>query len=443
MRLYVLAALGALALTNAASTLNFLDKEGRSCKMQKAPNGTENIISSCDLALSSGQSIKANALDIGVHADLIADNKLAIDANGVDIDEAFGRINVTRSALKQLASAVDHSDKALHRMIMDLVDGHKTQSKLISDLSADHEKLVKRVNNLETDHQNDVDALARAHKLSVETLKNADKALDDADKALAQEDSKLWTAVRNVEKMEGPKGEQGQKGQQGFKGQQGYKGESGADGIHGNKGQKGQTGAKGEQGIQGIQGNKGAAAPIIKRSCLDWQTLGETKNGVYEIMPNGYTPTKVWCDFQTDGGGYDTLPVKGGRTTCRRTDSNSCPPGMNIWVPRTKAHWKSVLAQYGKYGGLMHVAGIYGVANGCGGCGLHPFHSASPQDHHWKALDGGKWWLRDGAYSEPSGDYSANCWLFIYDTTPHDVKFNDHNCHYCFKDYICSTNAKA
>ena len=39
--------------------------------------------------------------------------------------------------------------------------------------------------------------------------------------------------------------------------------------------------------------------------CVDWQQKGFTKNGVYNITPNGTTTAiQVYCDMTTDGGGW-------------------------------------------------------------------------------------------------------------------------------------------
>ena len=56
--------------------------------------------------------------------------------------------------------------------------------------------------------------------------------------------------------------------------------------------------------------------------------------------------------------------------------------------------------------------------------------------------DIGTWWLRDTPYSEPNGDYTANCFLNLYGSwTPSSLTFNDGGCSYgSGNNYICSTN---
>ena len=39
--------------------------------------------------------------------------------------------------------------------------------------------------------------------------------------------------------------------------------------------------------------------------CYDWLHIGgATKSGIYEITPPGTKPFKVFCDMETDGGGW-------------------------------------------------------------------------------------------------------------------------------------------
>ena len=60
----------------------------------------------------------------------------------------------------------------------------------------------------------------------------------------------------------------------------------------------------------------------------------------------------------------------------------------------------------------------------------------------WRATDNGRWWLRSTSYSEPNGDYTANCLMGGGSvTSATDITFNDMNCGYSSGNYyICSTN---
>eukprot|EP00937_MAST-01D_sp_MAST-1D-sp2_P005379 g5379.t1 len=146
-----------------------------------------------------------------------------------------------------------------------------------------------------------------------------------------------------------------------------------------------------------------------------------------------------------------------GITTYRHTAKNSCPDGTNIWVPRSKDHFKQVNTKFSTAtsstwrGTYTELVGIWGNANGCGCCTSHAMNSNTCQDNHWSGVtnefaDGttpsSPWFLMDNRYSEPNGDYTKDCWLHVEwlnsDGSMH--RFNDGWCSYGFSKYICSTN---
>lgn len=51
------------------------------------------------------------------------------------------------------------------------------------------------------------------------------------------------------------------------------------------------------------------------------------------------------------------------------------------------------------------------------------------------------WWLRSSKYSEPSGDYKANCYMDLWQSPPNEdsVVFNDKKCKYHSHSYYCQT----
>ena len=180
-------------------------------------------------------------------------------------------------------------------------------------------------------------------------------------------------------------------------------------------------------------------AKTAPQTCLDLLELDPTlPSGTYTIYPNGSKPVDAYCDMETDGGGYDSYLVTGGAHTSRNTDFNSCPWGMDIVVPRTQAHWDSLIATHGA-SNFHFVPGIFGSVPGDYTSDVMNSDSVS----NWHAIDNGTWWLRDTPHSEPSGDYEAGCWmgsLDLADTS--NITFNDDNCNYGSSTYICSTNTK-
>ena len=92
-----------------------------------------------------------------------------------------------------------------------------------------------------------------------------------------------------------------------------------------------------------------------------------------------------------------------------------CPDGMDIWVPRTPALLQKALAHYGDAAGFV---GVFGEFNGCGGCRNYAMTSDEPeQAAHWVSIapsTGGPsepWFIRAVPSNQPSGDYTAGCWL--------------------------------
>jgi hypothetical protein len=182
--------------------------------------------------------------------------------------------------------------------------------------------------------------------------------------------------------------------------------------------------------------------PNTPRSCKDiLRQQPNADDGEYEIDA-GFGPVTVHCDMETDGGGYTSVAVDDGLETFRSTDANSCHAlGMDIVVPRTRAHWASLLAQYDTtYFSI--VPGISKPAPG-GNFTTIAMNSDEVPPDTWQALDGKEWWLRDTRYTEPNGDYTANCWLSMFYWVVDDLRFNDGSCSASATSYICSTNDKS
>eukprot|EP00965_Chrysotila_dentata_P098304 3249903-Pleurochrysis_carterae.AAC.1 len=144
--------------------------------------------------------------------------------------------------------------------------------------------------------------------------------------------------------------------------------------------------------------------------------MGDCEDGHKLIKHDGVT-TEVYCVF--DGfRGIDTLLIENGEKTFKHTDANSCPPGTDIWVPRTKTVLQKVLA---KYGSVAQFVGIYGEKEpaaedgsgdlNCGGCQTYAMHSGEPaQAAFWTSVGpktGGPaepWFMRELPWQEPNGE---------------------------------------
>merc|ERR1719183_3402091 len=57
----------------------------------------------------------------------------------------------------------------------------------------------------------------------------------------------------------------------------------------------------------------------------------------------------------------------------------------------------------------------------------------------WHTDDESPWWLRDTTYTQPNGDYQANCYMDLWHAPPNEnsVSFDDGNCEYHSRSYYC------
>ncbi len=169
-------------------------------------------------------------------------------------------------------------------------------------------------------------------------------------------------------------------------------------------------------------------------------------DGNYWIQLTGYEPILVYCDMTTDGGGYTMYAVAAGIATYKASDNDSCKElGMQMVVPRTEAHWAAMITVYGaSYFGT--IPGIYNPSSNPGSytnCAMNSYSTDPVHCDDWTSIDGGSWWIRGTAYTEPSGDYSAGCWLDVWGVGDgSNITFNDGYCDHGTTRYICSINDK-
>jgi hypothetical protein len=101
------------------------------------------------------------------------------------------------------------------------------------------------------------------------------------------------------------------------------------------------------------------------------------------------------------------------------------------------------------------VPGVYkpvGGATPCAGgsAGIMNSDACQGVTNGWRALDGGKWWLRSSAYSEPNGNYDANSYLLFagwysalglpFAPSADNLYFDDGGSVSSGSNYLCSTN---
>ena len=132
------------------------------------------------------------------------------------------------------------------------------------------------------------------------------------------------------------------------------------------------------------------------------------------------------------------VKVVGGNDVFKSTDVNSCPLGWKLWAPQSRADWEGVVKSITLPAKPHLIVDVTRKSNGCGGCKNHAMNSGVPEQSSWVTSDGQPWWLRAKPYNEPNGDYQANCYLGVSDSSnPNAIRFNDYKCGYHSTSYLC------
>ena len=182
-------------------------------------------------------------------------------------------------------------------------------------------------------------------------------------------------------------------------------------------------------------------------------------------MPN---PLQMYVDKTEDGGGYDFYPITAGPSVNYvNVNNGGTALGLDIVYPRSKNHWKamsnaviSTIATSRNAGGtysqfFLTTYGVYRVGTAGNGNGDYRSkimrsdeYGGTTNTKDWRVKDGGMWWMRDGIYGEPNGDYTDYGFLGMgsfsnpYNLT--NIEFNDgYCCSYATGNYyLVSTNTK-
>jgi hypothetical protein len=87
---------------------------------------------------------------------------------------------------------------------------------------------------------------------------------------------------------------------------------------------------------------------------------------------------------------------------------------LEMAIPHTQPHLNALFNKY-TITYFKIVPGVYGLAAGnYTSCAMN---STTACGANWKALDGGAWFAKKAAYSQPNGDYTPGCWLGLDDNT--------------------------
>lgn len=187
----------------------------------------------------------------------------------------------------------------------------------------------------------------------------------------------------------------------------------------------------------------------------------------YYWIKNGSMPNAIqmYVDMTYDGGGYDFYAFQGNGTSIgsyNSTTHSGYALGLDLVYPRSKLHWyaisnyvRNVLGSstndYFTTVGPVHRTTTTSAGSRGGNYTsdiMRDPNSYSTGTPDWRVPDGGRWWLRDTAFSEPNGDYTAYNFLGGY-TFPNpyngeDLGFNDviGQTYVTGTYYLVSTNSK-
>jgi len=165
------------------------------------------------------------------------------------------------------------------------------------------------------------------------------------------------------------------------------------------------------------------------------------------LKPKAGSPSGCMCEKVELTGPYSAgvvLRCKACLDVRRATQKNSCPKGTKIFAPATRADWKTFITSAQPLRSPHWIIDVTRPQNGCGGCTRSPMKSTSASQATWRTADKAPWWLRSTRYSEPNGDYRANCYLDLWKSPANEnsVTWNDGNCNYHANSYYCQKAKK-
>lgn len=160
------------------------------------------------------------------------------------------------------------------------------------------------------------------------------------------------------------------------------------------------------------------------------------------LTPKAGSPTGCVCEKVALTGKYSAkvlIQCKSCLDVRKKTQKNSCPKGTKLFSPASRADWKVFIDSAKPLRSPHWIIDVTRPQNGCGGCTGSPMNVGVPSQRTWGTSDGSPWWLRSSRYSEPNGDYHANCYLDLWHTPANEnsVTWNDGNCNYHANSYYC------
>lgn len=180
--------------------------------------------------------------------------------------------------------------------------------------------------------------------------------------------------------------------------------------------------------MEECDGGEGCLATCqYARSCVDYKEADPAaESATYFVLREGVAdPVEVWCDMETDGGGYTFLKVDIDSELndfpypANKAEMKCEEYGMQLFIPRTEAHLLSAytvattITVYPVGGGTvesgvdyLRILGIYPAVAG-ESCVDQPLNSADcPQ---WLANDEKAWWVSAAPVTVGEPDPDGAC----------------------------------
>ncbi len=190
-------------------------------------------------------------------------------------------------------------------------------------------------------------------------------------------------------------------------------------------------------------------------------------SGFYWIKsPKMPTALSMYVDMTEEGGGYDFYFITGGTSVTGVTQTNGGTSlGLDLVMPRSTYHWRAMVnAVNGQrpagtfndyfqtcYGVYSPTSNVNDTTKLMRSDWYNPSGAPATSTTNYRVKDGGRWWLRDNTFTQPSGDYTANGLLGLVAAgntiaNPYllaDIQFNDQTANYSTGNfYLVSTNLK-
>jgi len=178
-----------------------------------------------------------------------------------------------------------------------------------------------------------------------------------------------------------------------------------------------------------------------------------------DLVCGAGSPDGCHCSQVQLQGLYSAGPVircDDGIDVHHTTDQNSCPSGWKIFSPQSQADWEVLHSALGDHS--HHIANPAGVQSNWPSSPWlivdvsrsdSMVHNQIPRDQRpamnsensgaadWHTSDGSPFWLREAGWSQPDGNYHANCFLDIFNLNPQAMGFDDHSCNPHSSSYLC------